>query len=328
MTNPEQEKEYYSGNLYDNQNFLQFRLVKTFLSRVSIADEYVDTIRKLSAEGVVVYALNQRSELNSLVLYELCKRKEIPVPLYCHGMNMSMWQPLPEMLRFFWSSFLRRWGKEQKAWMGKLAYIERRVKEKKSIIIHLGESEFIENRSAESAIVSLLNIQKKVAFPIIVVPVLVSYGRRREKEEENIINILFGQTEHTGALRRLVTFIRYSGNAFVVPAEPVRLSEYLDTTKSASPEGMVHELRGELIDRIEKEKDAVVGPALKSREELIGMVLSDNSLKKFIADYAEEENKENNNSCERRTTLSLRNCGRLQQYDDSHFAKSVVLAME
>ncbi len=291
MTNPEQEKEYYSGNLYDNQNFLQFRLVKTFLSRVSIADEYVDTIRKLSAEGVVVYALNQRSELNSLVLYELCKRKEIPVPLYCHGMNMSMWQPLPEMLRFFWSSFLRRWGKEQKAWMGKLAYIERRVKEKKSIIIHLGESEFIENRSAESAIVSLLNIQKKVAFPIIVVPVLVSYGRRREKEEENIINILFGQTEHTGALRRLVTFIRYSGNAFVVPAEPVRLSEYLDTTKSASPEGMVHELRGELIDRIEKEKDAVVGPALKSREELIGMVLSDNSLKKFIADYAEEENR-------------------------------------
>jgi len=137
---------------------------------------------------------------------------------------------------------------------GKLAYIERRVKEKKSIIIHLGESEFIENRSAESAIVSLLNIQKKVAFPIIVVPVLVSYGRRREKEEENIINILFGQTEHTGALRRLVTFIRYSGNAFVVPAEPVRLSEYLDTTKSASPEGMVHELRGELIDRIERKK--------------------------------------------------------------------------
>jgi len=174
---------------------------------------------------------------------------------------------------------------------GKTRIYREKSQRKKSIIIHLGESEFIENRSAESAIVSLLNIQKKVAFPIIVVPVLVSYGRRREKEEENIINILFGQTEHTGALRRLVTFIRYSGNAFVVPAEPVRLSEYLDTTKSASPEGMVHELRGELIDRIEKEKDAVVGPALKSREELIGMVLSDNSLKKFIADYAEEENR-------------------------------------
>jgi len=129
---PDQNKEYYSGNIYDEQNFLQFRLLKTFLSQVSIADEYVDAIKKLSAEGVVVYALNQRSELNSLVIYELFQRKGVPVPVYCHGMNMSFWQPLPEMLKFLWSSFLRRLGKEQKAWMGKLAYIERTINQKRA----------------------------------------------------------------------------------------------------------------------------------------------------------------------------------------------------
>ncbi|MCX5850372.1 MAG: hypothetical protein NTW65_13155 [Deltaproteobacteria bacterium] len=207
---PNKDEEYYSGNLYDEQNFLQFRLAKTFLSRVSVADEYVEAIKKLSTEGVVIYALNQRSELNSLIIYELFKRKGLPIPVYCHGMNMSFWQPLPERLKFLWSSFLRRLGKEQKAWLGKLAYLERIVNEKKSIVIHLGESEFIENRSAESAIASLINLQKKVDFPIFVVPVMVSYGRRREKEDEGLINILFGQTEHTGALRRLITFARYS----------------------------------------------------------------------------------------------------------------------
>jgi glycerol-3-phosphate O-acyltransferase len=36
----------------------------------------------------------------------------------------------------------------------------------------------------------------------------------------------------------------------------------------------------------------VVGPALKSREELIGMVLSDESLRKFITDYAAREKKD------------------------------------
>ncbi len=212
--------------------------------------------------------------------------------MYCHGMNMSFWQPLPEMLKFLWSSFLRRFGKEQKVWLGKLAYLERKVSEKSSIVIHLGESEFIENRSAESAIVSLINVQKRVDFPIFIVPVLVSYGRRREKEDESLINILFGQTEHTGALRRLITFIRYSSNAFVIPAEPVKLSEYLNKSNNLSQEAIVHELRGELIDRIDREKTTVVGPALKSREELIGMVLSDESLKKFIDDYAAREKKE------------------------------------
>jgi glycerol-3-phosphate O-acyltransferase len=290
---PNQNEEYYSGHLYDKQNFLQFRLAKTFLSRVSIADEYVEAIKKLSSEGVVIYALNQRSELNSLIIYELFKRKGIPIPVYCHGMNMSFWQPLPEMLKYFWSSFLRRFRKEQMAWLGKLAYIEKTVSEKKSIVIHLGESEFIESRSAVSAIVSLLNVQKKVDFPIFIVPVLVSYGRRREKEEEGLVNILFGQTEHTGALRRLITFARYSSNAFVIPAEPVKLSEYLNISKNIAQEAMVHELRGELIERIDKEKTAIVGPALKSREELIGMVLSDESVKKFMTDYAEKEKKDN-----------------------------------
>ena len=96
--------QYYSGLLYDDQNFLQFRLSKTFLSRVSIADEYVENIRKLSGEGVVVYALNQRSELNSLILYEMLQRNDMPVPVYCHGMNMTLVHPLPQMLKFFWYS--------------------------------------------------------------------------------------------------------------------------------------------------------------------------------------------------------------------------------
>ena len=101
---PDQNKEYYSGHLYDEQKFFQFRLVKTFLSRVSLADEYIEAVKKLSSEGVVVYALNQRSELNSLIIYELFKRKGMPIPVYCHGMDMSFWQPLPKMLRFFWHS--------------------------------------------------------------------------------------------------------------------------------------------------------------------------------------------------------------------------------
>lgn len=287
-----QSEEYYAGHLYDEQNIFQFRIANTFLSRVSIADEYIKAIQKLSREGVVIYALNQRSELNSLILYELFKRKGIPIPVYCHGMNMSFWHPLPQMLKLFWSSFLRRLGREQKVWQGKLDYMEKTVRDRRSIVIHLGESEFIENRSAESAIVSLLNVQKKVDFPIFVVPVLVSYGRRREKEEESLVNILFGQTEHTGSLRRFVTFARYSSNAFVIPAEPVNLADYVKATKHTSPEDMVHELRGELIDRIEKEKSAIVGPILKSREELISMVLSDEAIRKFITDHAEKEKKD------------------------------------
>jgi glycerol-3-phosphate O-acyltransferase len=196
------------------------------------------------------------------------------------------------MLKFFWSSFLRRFRKKQELISGKLAFLEREVTEKRSIIIHLGESEFIESRSADEAIVALIEVQQKVDFPIFIVPVLVAYGRRREKEKESLINILFGQSEHTGPLRRLITFMRYSNKAFVVPAEPINLSQYLTENKNIVLEAMTHDLRGELIGRIEEEKTSIVGPLLKSREELIGMVLSDATVQQFIDEFAAKGKKD------------------------------------
>jgi glycerol-3-phosphate O-acyltransferase len=286
------EDEYYAGCIYDRQDFWRFRPAKAYLSRVSIADEDVNALKMLAGRGVIVYALKQRSKLNSLIISEIAGRKGLARPVYCHGMNMSFWQPLSKMLKFLWSSFLRRFHKDRITRQGKLDFLTRKVAAKESVVIHLGESEFIESRSAEDALASLIELQGKVSFPIFVVPVLVAYGRRREKEDESLFNILFGQMEHTGTLRRLITFIRYSKQAFVIPAEPVNLTDYLSANSHVPKDELIQELRGELIDRIEEEKTAVVGPALKSRAELIGMVMKDPNLNRFLDDYAQKTKKD------------------------------------
>ncbi|MHB8137536.1 MAG: 1-acyl-sn-glycerol-3-phosphate acyltransferase [Smithellaceae bacterium] len=289
--NGHNEDEYYSGCIYDRQDFWRFRPAKMYLSRVSITDEEVNTLKKLADQGVIIYAIKQRSKLNSLIIAEVAGRKGLARPVYCHGMNMSFWQPMSKILKLFWSSFLRRFRKDQVTRQGILEYLSRKVAAKESIIIHLGESEFIESRTAEDALASLISLQGKVPFPIFIVPVLVAYGRRREQEDESLINILFGQMEHTGSLRRLITFIRYSKQAFVVPAEPVNLVDYLTANSDLTKNEIIHDLRGELIDRIEGEKAAIVGPALKSRAELMGMVLHDPKLNQFMDDYAQKAKK-------------------------------------
>jgi len=286
------DDEYYAGCIYDRQDFWRFRPAKTYLSHVSIADEDVKALQELAGEGVVVYAIKQRSKLNSLMIAELAGRKGLPRPVYCHGINMSFWQPLSKMMKFYGSSFLRRFRKDQITRQGKLDFLKRKVSGHESIIIHLGESEFIDSASAQDALASLINLQSNVSFPIFIVPVLVAYGRRREKEDESLINILFGQTEHIGTIRRLITFIRYSKQAFVIPAEPINLASYLSANRGVTSDEMILELRGELIDRIEEEKTAVVGPVLKSREEHIGMVMHDPNLNRFMDDYAQKTKKD------------------------------------
>ena len=286
------EDEYYSGCIYEERDILRFRPAMAYLSKVSISDEGVKTLKDLAGQGAIVYAIKQRSKLNSLIITDIAERNGLPHPVYCHGMNMSFWQPLSKMFKYFWSSLRRRFRKEEVTRRAKLDFLERKVANKETVIIHLGESEFIESRSAQDAIDSLINLQKRVSFPIFIVPFLVAYGRRREMENESLINILFGQMEHTGTLRRLITFMRYSKQAFVIPTQPVSLVEYLSENSDRTKDEMIHELRGELIGRIEEEKAAIVGPALKSRAELIGMVMHDPSLNQFLDDYAKKNKKD------------------------------------
>ena len=115
---------------------------------------------------------------------------------------------------------------------------------------------------------------------------MITYGRRRDKEKESLVNILFGQTDETGALRQLITFLRYSNKATVISAEPVDLADYLGKNEDMKIDVQYHDLRRELIERIDEEKMSIVGPVLKSREEIISMVLNDGNLDHFIEDIA------------------------------------------
>ena len=72
-------------------------------------------------------------------------------------------------------------------------------------------------------------------MPIYLCPELITYGRRREKEEESLINILFGQSDTTDPLRRVITFLRYSNKASVISAEPVNLAEFMKAGEGALP---------------------------------------------------------------------------------------------
>jgi len=80
-------------------------------------------------------------------------------------------------------------------------------------------SEFIEDDYADGAISQLLEAQAEMSVPLYIVPQLITYGRRREKEDENLVNILFGQSDHTSALQRIITFLRYANKAIVISAE-------------------------------------------------------------------------------------------------------------
>ena len=284
--------EYHEGRLYRQDNFSLYRLVKRLLSRVELVDEHVETFKTLSENGVVVYALKNKSQLNSLIIRELAARKDIPSPTYCHGINMILWQPFPMSVKVVLSYLFHRLFKRNALNACKSGYLRRMVREGKCVIIHLGGAEWIDNPFTLETITELIRAQKNMNEPVYIVPLMITYGRRREKQNESLFNILFGQTEGTGILRRLVTFLRYSHQAAVIPADSVNLADFIRANEDVAEETLGHELRSELIDRIDVEKTSIVGPALKSREEMVNMVLNDENLGQFMQRMATETGKD------------------------------------
>ena len=281
-----EDGDFYAGHLYREDNFPLFWLIKKVLSKVELADEYVEALKNLSEKGIVVYAIKNKSQLNSLIIRELSARRGIPRPVYCHGFNMIFWQPFPAAVKVVLASISHLVFKKSVPNSSKKDYLTRIIAEGKSAIIHLGGSEYFESRITQDGLTQLIDAQNNLNIPIYIVPVMITYGRRREKEKESLLNILFGQTEETGALRQLITFLRYSNNATVISADPVNLSDFVNKNGSITADVLYHDLRREVIERIDEEKKSIVGPVLKSREEIISMVLNDGNLNHLIEDMA------------------------------------------
>jgi len=282
---------YHAGTLYREENFPLYWLVRKVLSKVQFSDETAEGLKSLAEKGVVIYVLKNKSQLNSLILRELSMRKGIPPPVYCHGINMITWQPYPMAIRVILSHLFHWILRKTAIHSNRMSHLNQLTLEGKSSIIHLGESEFFENPFVEETLHRLLELQEASATPIYLCPELITYGRRREKEEESLINIFFGQSDTTDPVRRVITFLRYSNKASVISAEPVNLAEYIKTGGDRPREDLVRQLREELIERIDEEKRTIVGPILKSREEVIGMVLRDKILVAFIEEMAAKAKK-------------------------------------
>ena len=62
---------YHAGSLYREENFPLYWLVRKVLSKVLVSDETAEGLKSLAEKGVVVYALKNKSQLNSLILREL-----------------------------------------------------------------------------------------------------------------------------------------------------------------------------------------------------------------------------------------------------------------
>lgn len=276
----------FAGSLYEPSLFAFYWLLNYYLSRPDLPPDHEKNLRELAAGGTVIYALKHKSQLDCLILRDLSFRKDIPKPVFAHDVNMMLWQPVARAWRAI-VNWLYHFLFRRKILRPDRTCLERLVGENKSAIIYLRNSG---TDVKKDPLIQLMEAQKEEGRPIVIQPVLVSYGPRKEQEKP-LIDVFFGEAENPGSIRKLLSFLRYHQRTSILAAEPVNLASFMKDMENMSLVDVSYELRRVLTDRIDREKKAIIGPILKSRDEIMEETLKEQQLVSFMKRLAETSKK-------------------------------------
>ncbi|MFC1862717.1 1-acyl-sn-glycerol-3-phosphate acyltransferase [Thermodesulfobacteriota bacterium] len=258
--------------------FLSWILYK-LLKKVSIEENMREPLKQMQKEGTVVYA-NKYSGLLDYIVYHYCYRmRRLPYPKIAFDLNISLILPLSKLFKVILSqiSTFLKYGRIPSPY--KSGYYKRAIQRRTTSLISLIDPKsFVKSfiYSRKDHLQFLLETQKEIDNPIFIIPNIIFFQKDPEKDYKSLSNAIFGYRDQLSGVRKLYLFFRNYRQAFIDFGTPLNLKSYLENQPPSKPiDDMSSEIRQILIERIDSQKRIIIGPIMKSRQQLKEMVLMD-----------------------------------------------------
>ena len=290
-----------AGNLDLSGMLTEFNALHRFffrdtLSLIRIEGAELDKIRQAAADGPVLYMMRNWGQIEYNFFNTLFLKEKLPLAEHANLIRMHWWMPFKKLTR---------------KWIARLNYFYEKgifpenaspdplfsaVAEGKTTFAFLNLPDLLgkEEPDPDDVIFSLLKAvdAHPEGKPLTLIPLTLLYDRRPGKAKKSIVDILFGERENPGKLRKLVLFFRnHKKKAAAQVGDPVDLLS-LAEAKSDRPlaERAAH-LRLKLHQIFYKEQQVITGPRLKSRTRMIEVVMQDKGLRDALKVLASEQKK-------------------------------------
>ncbi len=271
-------------------------VIRNFLFRnIAFNPKQLDKLRNLPENSIVVYTSKYRSHFEYLFYHTRFQKMGLPYPTIGFDHRFIIWQPAMHLFKIFYSHLhhlIRHFRFPDPFESG---HIRGQLLGGRSAMMTLISKEsfyerFVKNKP--DPIRHLIDIQRETNRHIFIVPELIFFSPKPMKMRLSITDLIFGTQERPGKLRRLLTLLKGSKNSFAEIIEPLDLKEFLERPELAGS-GLVEQaalIRRELVSRINRHRQTITGPVLKSREELKESILTSPAVQTFLAGHAEKEN--------------------------------------
>lgn len=284
---------HYSSHLPIKSGALSAAIRNYLFRNIQFNPKQLDRIRSLPEDSIVVYASKYRSHFEYLFFFTRFQKMGLPYPSIGFDYSFVIWQPFGHFFKIVYSHvhyFLRHFYLPD-------PFLTNHIRDqlmggRSALMTLIGKDSFYKRFVKEKTdpIQYLIDMQLNTDRTIYIVPELIFFSIKPQKLKLSFFELLFGTQERPGRLRRLFMLLGSAKKSFVELIAPVSIKEYLERPdiKGLLINEQAALLRREMITRINRHRQAFMGPVLKSREELKENILTNDNLKQYLVHHAME----------------------------------------
>ncbi|MBS3758154.1 MAG: 1-acyl-sn-glycerol-3-phosphate acyltransferase [Desulfobacterales bacterium] len=270
-------------------------ILKLLFTGIQMDPQQTDLPHQSEKDRIIIYVNKYKSYFEYFFFYMRFRHEGLVYPGIGLDYRLIIWQPLMRLFKIILSHFNYFIKHLALPDPYKSGYIRDKLMAGNAALVSLVEEKGFYRRFVQSKpdpLHYLIEIQKRIDRPIYFYPQLMLFGKAPEKTRLTFIDMLFGTNENPGRIRRLLALIKNPKSIFIESSEPLCLRQFLARPEIAklSSKNQAVALRRHLLDQLNRHRQSITGPMLKSRLEIIEELLTRQDVQKFIADYARETN--------------------------------------
>lgn len=243
-------------------------LYRRFFDQIQVDSEWVTQVRKLAAQGTVVYILRNLNWIDFFALDYLTKRFELPRIRYASDLGLWVLNPMGKgWLNAIFPRKDRTPAEELGAALSPGGSAVLFLKRPPSVLdVAAGASGGRGLKEGDELVQTLIALQRQRKEPILLVPQLFLWTKLPDTRGTRMLDLVLGPREWASPVRTIGQFLYNYRHVELKAGEPVNLAEFLHTYREASDTALISRLTYTMLRRLERERRSVTGPAAKSPE--------------------------------------------------------------
>lgn len=289
------EKDYSPSGQNNLVVRLLVGLLSPFFARIRFDRANAKKLTNLARENTIIYIMHVHSALDYLYFTYLYRREGLPVPRFTNQLSCFYFNSLISFFRHLRD----RLGGQRKAQgprfpEGRTVIRELTQKGLSSLIFLTRPRTFWRRSRAvgHEFLEELLEVQRSANHLITLVPQLILWHRQPQKLSRSFIDIIFGEADSPGLLRKTIAFFRNYRRAFVVLGEPVDLGLVLEKANPNTVAEASFRLEDQLDHYFVREKIVINGPPQEPKSKTVKNILNQKNFRSELTALARQEGRD------------------------------------